>query len=105
MSIDVQKLALAGGVLGIIAGSASQLNDIFAPFGTYAPIIVKEIVSLAAFAGGIVSFTVAYYTKQSSLVQTVAAMPGVSEIKTNPQANDTLKSLKESPAPENAKIV
>lgn len=102
--MNIQRLALIGGVLGIVAGSAGQLTDIFAPFGAMAPVIVKEIVSIASFAGGLVSFTVAYFTKQSSLVQTVAAMPGVAEIKTNPQANDTLKELKESEAPVNAKI-
>lgn len=91
-----QKLALAISILGFLAGAGSQLGDIFSPIGTAAPLIVKEIISISGFAGGILGIVLATLTGQSSQVKAVEAMPGVSKIITNMQANATLKALADS---------
>lgn len=69
-----QKLGVSIGVLGLVAGSATQLTDIFAPFGSVAPVIVKEIVSLASFASGILGVILSFLTGQSSQIKSVVEM-------------------------------
>ena len=49
----VQKIGLAIGVLGFLATAGTQLTDIFAPFGSLAPTIVKEIVSISDSNGAL----------------------------------------------------
>ena len=69
-----QKLALTIGILGFVATGGTQLTDIFAPFGSIAPVIVKEIVSLASFASGVMGVILAFITGQSSQIKSVVEM-------------------------------
>lgn len=69
-----QKLGVSIGILGLVAGSATQLTDIFAPFGSVAPLIVKEIVSLASFASGILGVILSFLTGQTSQIKNVVEM-------------------------------
>ena len=69
-----QKLALTIGILGFVATGGTQLTDIFAPFGSVAPLIVKEIVSTASFASGVMGVVLAFITGQSSQVKAVVEM-------------------------------
>ncbi len=69
-----QKLALTIGILGFVATGGTQLTDIFAPFGSIAPLIVKEIVSLAGFATGVLGVVLAFITGQGSQIKSVVEM-------------------------------
>lgn len=69
-----QKLALTIGILGFLGGASTQLTDIFAPLGSVAPIIVKEIVSLAGFIAGILGIVLTFMTGQGSQIKSVVAM-------------------------------
>lgn len=71
---NAQKLALAIGILGFLAGGGTQLTDIFAPFGSAAPLIVKEIVSVSGFASGIMGVILAFITGGRSQIQAVVEM-------------------------------
>lgn len=67
----VQKIGLAIGVLGFLATAGTQLTDIFAPFGSLAPLIVKEIVSVSGLVSGILGIVVTSLTGQSGIVKSV----------------------------------
>lgn len=69
-----QKLALAIAALAFVSASSTQLTDIFAPFGSNAPLIVKEIVSIATFASGIMGVILAFITGQGSQIKAVVDM-------------------------------
>ena len=69
-----QKLALTIGILGFVATGGTQLTDIFAPFGSMAPLIVKEIVSLAGFVSGVLGIMLTFTTGQSSQVKAVVEL-------------------------------
>jgi hypothetical protein len=69
-----QKLGISIAVLGFMAGSATQLTDILAPFGSVAPVIVKEIVSLSGFASGILGIILSFLTGQSGTIKAVVEM-------------------------------
>jgi hypothetical protein len=69
-----QKLALTIGILGFVATGGTQLTDIFSPLGSIAPIIVKEIVSLAGFVSGVLGIILTFTTGQSGQIKTVVAM-------------------------------
>jgi hypothetical protein len=69
-----QKLALAIGILGILATGSTQLTDILAPFGSVAPMIVKEIVSLAGFTSAILGFVLTFTTGQQNQIAAVVNM-------------------------------
>lgn len=97
-----QKLALTIGILGFVATGGTQLTDIFAPFGSMAPLIVKEIVSLAGFVSGVLGIVLTFTTGQGSQVAAVQSMPGVEKIVVNKDANATLAAM--AVAPENNKI-
>ena len=92
-----QKLALTIGILGFVATGSTQLTDIFSPFGSLAPLIVKEIVSLSGFATGVLGIVLTFTTGQSGMVKSVQAMPGVEKIVVNEQANATLATLAVDP--------
>ncbi len=69
-----QKLALTIGILGFVATGGTQLTDIFAPFGSNAPLIVKEIVSLAGFSTGVLGVVLTFITGQGSQIHAVVEM-------------------------------
>ena len=69
-----QKLALTIGILGFVATGGTQLTDIFAPFGSLAPLIVKEIVSTAGFATGVLGILLTFTTGQGSQINAVVQM-------------------------------
>ena len=93
----VQKIGLAIGVLGFLATAGTQLTDIFAPFGSAAPLIVKEIVSLSGLISGVLGIVLAFLTGQANAVKAVQAMPGVSSIVINEKANPVLAQLATDP--------
>lgn len=98
---QIQKIALTIAVLGFVAGSGAQLQDILAPLGAAAPLVVKEIVSLTGFISGILGVVLSFTTGQASQVKAVQDMPGVSSITVDPsKANSTLKTLVDDPAME-----
>lgn len=88
-----QKLALTIGILGFIATGGTQLTDIFSPLGSIGPLIVKELVSIAGFASGVLGIMLTFITGQSGQIAAVQAMPGVEKIIVNSQANATLATL------------
>ena len=93
----VQKIGLAIGVLGFLATAGTQLTDIFAPFGSLAPTIVKEIVSLSGLISGVLGIVLAFITGQANAVKAVQEMPGVEKIVVNAQANAALATLAVDP--------
>lgn len=99
-----QKIALSISILGFLAGGGTQLTDIFSPFGSIAPTIVKEIVSLSGFVSGVLGIFLANMTGQSSQIQAVQAMPGVEKIVVNAKANQTLAQLAVDPAQEKIEV-
>lgn len=70
----VQKIALTIAVMGFLAGAGTQLTDIFAPLGSIAPLIVKEIVSISGFASGILGVVLSFATGQSAQIKAVVEM-------------------------------
>lgn len=95
---SAQKLALTIGILGFVATGGTQLTDIFSPLGSLAPMIVKEIVSLAGFVSGVLGIVLTFTTGQSSQIKAVQDMPGVEKIIINAKANPTLATLTVDPA-------
>lgn len=69
-----QKIGLAIALLGFIATAGTQLTDIFAPLGSIAPVIVKEIVSLAGFVSGVLGIVLATLTSQTGAIKAVVEM-------------------------------
>ena len=92
-----RKIALIIGILGFVATGGTQLTDIFSPLGSVAPLVVKEIVSLAGFTSGVLGIVLAFMTGQDSQVKNVLAMPGVEKIYVNEKANQTLAALAVDP--------
>ena len=93
----VQKIALVIGVLGFLATAGTQLTDIFAPFGSLAPLIVKEIVSISGLVSGVLGIVLAFITGQANAVKAVQAMPGVQSIVVNEKADPVLAALATDP--------
>ena len=99
MSLTVpQKIGLAIAILGFLATASTQLTDILSPFGSVAPLIVKEIVSLSSFLSGLLGIFLAAITGQANTIKTVQEMPGVQSIVVNAKANQTLAQLAVDPA-------
>ena len=69
-----QKLALTIGILGFVATGGTQLTDIFAPLGSMAPAVVKEIVSLAGFVSGVLGIVLTFITGQGQQIKAVVEM-------------------------------
>ena len=99
---QVQKISLSIAMLGFLAGAGTQLTDIFAPLGSIAPVIVKEIVTVSGFVSGGLGIFLSFIGGQANQVQAVQAMPGVEKILVNEKANVELATLAIDPA--NAKI-
>ncbi len=70
----VQKIALTIAVLGFLAGAGTQLTDIFAPLGSIAPVVVKEIVSVSGFVSGILGVVLSAQTGQAAQIKAVVDM-------------------------------
>ena len=101
----VQKLAIAIAFLGFIAGSATQLTDILSPFGSNAPLIVKEIVSLSTFVSGGLGVILAFITGQVNAVKVVRSMPGIENIDINAKASPALAALAVDPTETKLNII
>lgn len=99
-----QKIALTIAILGFVAGASAQLTNILAPFGSIAPVIVSEIVSLSVFVSGILGIVLMFVTGQGSQVAAVQAMPGVSKIVVNQNANATLATLAIDPSQDKFEV-
>jgi len=93
----VQKIGLAIGVLGFLSTAGTQLTDVFAPFGSLAPAIVKEIVSLSGLVSGVLGIVLAFLTGTANAIKAVQAMPGVESIVVNEKAGPTLAGLAVDP--------
>lgn len=87
-----QLIAILIAVLSVLAASTAQLNDIFGP------VAAKYIVSVAGLLTACLSTVLMVTTSQSSVVRDVAAMPGVSQITVNAQANKALAAIAMDPA-------
>lgn len=96
----IQKIALSIAVLGFLSTATTQLTDILAPFGSLAPLIVKQIVSLSGFVSGILGVFLSFMTGQAKQITTVQAMPGVEKIVVNEKASGALATLAVDPAQE-----
>src|SRR5512146_1167759 len=101
----IQKLALAIAVLGFLGGASTQLTDILAPFGSIAPVVVKEIVSVSGFVSGILGVILSFLSGQTSLVKTVQDMPGIETIQVNAKANSALASLAVDPSQDKIEAI
>lgn len=88
-----QKLSTVIAVLGFLAGATTQLTDLFAPLGSIAPVIVKEIVTIAGLASGIAGIFLMSMTGQVGQIKAVQAMPGVESIVVGDKANQTLAAI------------
>lgn len=91
-----QWLAIIAAIVSALMLATTQLTDIFGPS------IAKTIVSVAALINMILTSVVAALTGQANLIKDVAAMPGVSRISVNEQANSTLAQL--ATAPDQPKV-
>ncbi len=93
-----QKLSLTIGILSFLATGGTQLTDVFAPFGSLAPVIVKEIVSLAGLVSGVLGIVLTFTTGQAGQVQAIREMPGVEKLLVNKDASPTLAAMAVDPA-------
>lgn len=82
-----QWIAIAAAVLSVLMISTAQLTDLFGAT------TAKSIVSVAGLVNMILNSVMAAITGQGSLIRDVAAMPGVSKIDVNAQANQTLAQI------------
>ena len=95
---SIQKIALSIAVLGFLATAGTQLTDILSPFGSMAPLIVKEIVSLSGLVSGVLGVVLSFMTGQASQIKAVQQMPGVDKIVVNEKASPALATLAVDPA-------
>lgn len=86
-----QILSIVAAVVSVLMLATSQLTDLFGAT------VAKNIVSVAALVNMILSSVVAAMTGQTSLVKDVQAMPGVSKIVVNDQANPALTAVANDP--------
>ncbi len=86
-----QILAITLAVLGVLAGSATQLTDLFGAN------IAKTAVTASSLVQTVLASILAALTGQSSQVKNVLAMPGVEKITVNEHANSTLAAIAVDP--------
>ncbi len=86
-----QILAITLAVLGVLAGSATQLTDLFGAN------VAKTAVTASSLVQTILAGILAALTGQSSQVRDVLAMPGVEKITVNAAANQTLSAIAVDP--------
>lgn len=87
-----QKLALTGLLLGLLAGGGSTLTELF---GTG---MAAKIAAAAGFLNSFVNGAILILTGQGNIVKEVAAMPGVTRVSVNSDANPTLAAVALDPA-------
>lgn len=93
----IQKIACAIAGLGFVGGASTQLTDIFAPLGSIAPLIVKEIVSVSTLVSGILGVFLTFMSGQTQQITAVQSMPGVEKIVVNEKASAALATLAVDP--------
>jgi hypothetical protein len=86
-----QILAITLAVLGVLAGSATQLTDLFGAN------VAKTAVTASSLVQTILASILAVFTGQSSQVKDVLAMPGVEKLTVNAAANQTLAAIAVDP--------
>lgn len=86
-----QIIAITLAVLGVLAGSATQLTDLF---GTN---VAKTMVTASSLVQTILASILAVMTGQTSQVKDVLAMPGVEKLTVNAAANQTLSAIAVDP--------
>lgn len=86
-----QWLGIVLAILGVLAASTAQLNELFGPA------VAKTIGTIANLTMSIMSAVLVVLTGQSAQVQAVQAMPGVEKIVVNENANQTLASMAVDP--------
>lgn len=86
-----QILAITLAVLGVLAGSATQLTDLFGAN------VAKTAVTASSLVQTILASILAALTGQSSQVKDVLAMPGVERVTVNERANSTLAAIAVDP--------
>lgn len=90
-----QWLAIAGAVLSVLMVSTAQLTDLFGAS------TAKNIVSVAGLGNMILSSVLAVVSGQANLIKDVAAMPGVSRLSIDENANATLAKAATDPTLKN----
>jgi hypothetical protein len=86
-----QLLAIAIAVLSVLAGSTSQLTDLFGPAWT------KIIIAISTISTASLSSVLAVITSQGGQVHDVLGMTGVEHIDVNASANKTLATIAMDP--------
>ena len=89
---QTQWLEIFIGVLTGLTGKTTQLTTLFGPTTT------TVILAADTIAVMIISVVLTVTTGQASVVQQVAAMPGVTRISVNEQASPALASVATDPA-------
>ncbi len=82
-----QMIAITLAVLGVLAGSATQLTDLFGAN------VAKTAVTASSLVQTILASILAVMTGQTSQVKDVLAMPGVEKITVNAAANQALSAI------------
>ncbi len=86
-----QIIAITLAILGVLAGSATQLTDLFGAN------VAKTAVTASSLVQTILASILAVMTGQTSQVKDVLAMPGVEKLTVNAAANQTLASIAVDP--------
>lgn len=107
MTINTKQiLSITLVILGVLAASTAQLNELLGPS------VTKAVVSTATLVMSILAGIQGVISSQGNLVMDVQAMPGIEKISVNSKANPTLAALavdplntKVAPTPEAAASV
>jgi len=86
-----QIIAITLAILGVLAGSATQLTDLFGPN------VAKTAVTASSLVQTILASILAVMTGQTAQVKDVLAMPGVEKLTVNAAANQTLSAIAVDP--------
>ncbi len=93
-----QWLAIAIGMLGVLAAGGTQLDAVIGP------VAAKSISAASALVSAMLAIPLSVMTGQSSIVRQVSVMPGVEPLKVNAQANSTLAALAVDPANDKIEV-
>ncbi len=86
-----QWFAITLAILGVLGGATAQLSDLFGPK------LAHSLVTVSSLLTTILSAIMVPLTGQSAQIAAVNAMPGVSSILVNAQANPTLAAAAVDP--------